>query len=114
MADMHHLVRIGGTHPAAVHAALTTEDGITGWWTSRASVSGASVGDELRMSFPDAPLTWDMRVDKVEPPRSVEWHCVGGPPGWPSTRVLWDVEASDGTVVVRFDHVGFPAVDDMF
>jgi uncharacterized protein YndB with AHSA1/START domain len=114
MADMHHLIQIDGIDDAAAYSALTTEDGITGWWTSRASVPGASAGEVLRMSFPDAPITWDMRVDKADPPALVEWECIGGPPGWESTRNLWRFEPSDSGVVVRLDHTGFPSVDDMF
>jgi uncharacterized protein YndB with AHSA1/START domain len=114
MADMHHLIQIDGVDAAAAYAALTTKDGITGWWTSRAEVPGSTVGDVLKMSFPDALFTWDMRVDEVDPPARVEWGCVGGPPGLESTRVAWGVEATEAGVAVRFDHIRFPAVDDRF
>jgi uncharacterized protein YndB with AHSA1/START domain len=113
MADMHHLVQLQGVDAAAAYSALTTGDGITGWWTSRAEVSGRDVGDLLRMSFPDAPMTWDMRVDRSDPTR-IEWDCIGGPPGWETTRVTWDIEPTDNHTVVRLDHTGFAAVDDRF
>jgi hypothetical protein len=77
-------------------------------------VSGAAVGDVLKMSFPDAPFTWDMRVDRVDAPTLVEWDCIGGPPGWDSTSVRWGVEAVEQAAVVRLDHTGFAAVDDTF
>jgi uncharacterized protein YndB with AHSA1/START domain len=114
MADMHHLIQIDDVDAAAAYAALTTQDGITGWWTSRAEVSGAGVGEVLKMRFPDAPMTWDMRVAVADEPSRVEWDCFGGPPGWPGTRVRWAVEKTDAGAVVRLDHAGFPAVDDMF
>jgi uncharacterized protein YndB with AHSA1/START domain len=114
MADMHHLVEIDGTGAKAAYAALTTHDGITGWWTSRVAGSGGNVGDALSMSFPDAPMTWDMRVTTADEPVRVEWDCTGGPPGWPGTRVVWDLQATDNGVVVRLDHTGFAEVDDMF
>lgn len=114
MADMHHLIQLDGVDAAAAYAALTTQDGITGWWTSRAEVLGADVGDELKMRFPDAPMTWDMRVAVADEPARVEWDCFGGPPGWPGTRVVWGVEKTDAGAVVRLDHAGFPEVDDMF
>jgi uncharacterized protein YndB with AHSA1/START domain len=114
MADMHHLIQIDGVDAAAAYAALTTQDGVTGWWTSRADVPGADVGDVLRMSFPDAPVTWDMRVATADGPARLEWDCVGGPPGWPQTRVVWAVEKGDTGAVVRLDHTGFAEVDDMF
>jgi uncharacterized protein YndB with AHSA1/START domain len=110
MADMHHMVQVDGADAAAAYTALTTRDGITSWWTSRAAVAG----DELSMSFPDAPMSWDMRVTAAEQPTTVEWDCTGGPPGWPGTHIRWGVEPIDGGAVVRLDHTGFPAVDDMF
>ena len=114
MADMHHLVQVDDADAAAVYAALTTEDGITGWWTSRAMVPGSGVGDVLKMSFPDAPVSWDMRVAAADEPARVEWDCVGGPPGWPRTHVAWAAEKTDAGAVVRLDHTGFAEVDDMF
>jgi hypothetical protein len=36
MADMHHVVAADGVDVALAYAALTTQDGIAGWWTSRA------------------------------------------------------------------------------
>jgi hypothetical protein len=114
MADMHHLIQIDSTSSETAHAALTTRDGITGWWTSRAEVPGSSLGDVLKLSFPDAPLTWDLRVSRADAPKALEWTCVGGPPGWNGTSLTWSIEPTDQGVVVRFDHTGFGAVDDMF
>ena len=85
MTDMHHLVQVDGVDAAAAYAAITTQDGLTGWWTSRATVAGGQVDDRLSMSFPDAPVTWDMRITTARPPVRVEWDCTGGPPGWPGT-----------------------------
>ena len=85
MADMHHMVQVDGADAASAYTALTTQDGITGWWTSRAAGTGAQAGDRLSMSFPDAPMTWDMRVTTAEEPTIVEWDCTGGPPGWAGT-----------------------------
>jgi len=114
MPDMHHLMQIDGVDAATAYPALTTQDGITGWWTSRAAVSGDSVGDTLSMNFPDAPVSWDMRITAADRPARVEWDCTGGPPGWPGTHLVWTVEPAGTGVVVRFDHTGFAAVDDMF
>jgi len=111
---MHHLIEIAGADAPAAFAAVTTQPGITGWWTSRAEVSGAGTGDTLKMSFPDAPMTWDMRVEATDAPQRVDWACEGGPPGWASTHLTWQFEPTPTGVVVRFDHTGFAEVDDMF
>ena len=114
MADMHHLVEVDGVDSAAAYSALTTPDGVTGWWTSRAEVPGARAGDVLRMSFPDAPTTWDMRISDADGPTGLRWECIGGPPGWPGTEVAWGLQETGSGTVVRLDHTGFSAVDDMF
>jgi len=114
MADMYHLIKAEGVAAAAAFDALTTRDGITGWWTSRAEVPGATVGDMARMSFPDASVTWDMKIAELTAPASVTWDCLGGPPEWVGTRVGWAVEAVGDDAVVRLDHTGFAEVDDMF
>jgi uncharacterized protein YndB with AHSA1/START domain len=114
MADMHHLITVDGADADAAYTALTTQDGITGWWTSRAQVSGKAIGDRLTMSFPDASYTWDVRVARTEPTARVEWEFTGGPPWVQDTRIAWEVEAGDSGVVVRFDHTGFHAADDKF
>jgi uncharacterized protein YndB with AHSA1/START domain len=114
MADMHHLVEVVGVDAAVAYGALTTKDGLTGWWTSRAEVPGAGVGDVLRMSFPDAPMTWDMLIADADRPTGLRWECVGGPPAWAGTEVPWGLEKTDAGTVIRLDHTGFAAVDDMF
>jgi hypothetical protein len=114
MADMHHLVEVEQVDAPSAYGALTTRDGVTGWWTSRAEVPGAAVGDVLRMSFPDAPMTWDMRIASADPPTEVRWDCLAGPPGWAGTAVVWGLETTGAGTVVRLDHTGFPVVDDMF
>jgi uncharacterized protein YndB with AHSA1/START domain len=100
--------------PGAVYRALTTTDGVAGWWTTHNETSGR-VGEVERFWFPDAPISWDLRVEAAEPGKLVAWHCVGGPPPWIGTDVTWTLEPADegGTRVV-FDHTGFAAKDEMF
>jgi uncharacterized protein YndB with AHSA1/START domain len=100
---------------AAVWEALTTEQGITGWWTTRAEVP-SGVGGVLRLHFPDAPMTWDLRVDRARPPEELVWHCVGGPPQWVGTEVSFGLTpATEGQgTTIRFDHVGWRETDQMF
>jgi hypothetical protein len=66
------------------------------------------------MSFPDAPMSWDMRIAEAEGPTGLRWECIGGPPGWPGTEIAWGVENTGSGAVVRLDHTGFSTVDDMF
>ena len=97
-----------------VYRALTTVDGIAGWWNTKNETSG-NVGDLNRYWFPDAPMSWDMRVVETIDGNLVGWHCEGGPPPWIGTDVRWTLEPAPeaGTRIV-FDHRGFGAVDEKF
>jgi len=97
----------------AVHRALTTTDGIAGWWTTRNETSG-TVGDVDRFWFPDVPISWDMRVDSAVPGELIAWHCVGGAPEWVDTDVRWTLQPADGGTLVLFDHTGFAEAGTMF
>ncbi len=113
MADIHLQVTTTADDKTA-YAALTSPEGITGWWSRRADVPTA-VGEVIRMTFPEAPMTWDLRIDELDEPHRVRWHCVGGPPQWIGTDVAWEVAPADGGgTVIRLDHTGFAEVDDMF
>ena len=97
-----------------VYRALTTTDGVAGWWTTRNETTGAP-GRTDRFWFPDAPGPWEMTVDKAEPDAVLEWHCTGGPEEWVGTDVRWVLEPiEDGGTRVVFDHAGFAAVTPMF
>jgi uncharacterized protein YndB with AHSA1/START domain len=96
--------------PGAVYRALTTTDGIAGWWTTRNDTTG-TVGDLNLYRFPGG-MQWDMRITDAISEALVAWHCEGGPRK--GTDVRWTLSpAPDGTRVL-FDHTGFTAVDEAF
>jgi uncharacterized protein YndB with AHSA1/START domain len=100
--------------PATVYRALSTTDGVAGWWTTQNETEGR-VGGVDHYRFPDAPVSWDMRVDSAEPEKQLGWHCVGGPPQWVGTDVRWTLEPGpDAGTRLVFDHAGFAAKDEMF
>jgi uncharacterized protein YndB with AHSA1/START domain len=97
----------------AVYRALTTTDGIAGWWTDRNQTKGVP-GEVGSFEFPGAPMAYRMRVDQADSGKLLTWHCLEGPPAWAGTDVRWALQpAGDGTLVV-FDHAGFAEVDAMF
>jgi len=100
--------------PTTVYTALTTTEGVAGWWTTRNETT-AEVGGTSHYQFPDAPVTWDMKVTEAVDGERLAWHCTGGPPQWVGTDVVWTLAPAGekGTRVV-FDHTGFAAKDEMF
>lgn len=97
-----------------VYQALTTTEGIAGWWTDRNRTTGVT-GEVDRFDFPGAPMTYELRVDQAEPAKALSWHCLTGPPAWVGTDIRWTIRpASEGGSQVVFDHAGFAEVDAMF
>jgi uncharacterized protein YndB with AHSA1/START domain len=98
---------------AAVWKAITTQDGIRSWWTTHADVP-KGVGSVLSLRFPDAPISWDLRVDEAVENEKLHWHCVGGPPPWVDTDVVFRLtDSPEAETRVLFDHTGWNEAEDM-
>jgi uncharacterized protein YndB with AHSA1/START domain/DNA-binding transcriptional ArsR family regulator len=95
----------------AVLRALTTLEGLAGWWMPDVSGS-AGPGGELTFRFDGEHVT--MRVDHVDP-NLVVWHSTESTrfPEWVDTSIWFDLQERDASstlIVVR--HVGLlPACD---
>ena len=98
--------------PAArVFEALTTLDGLAGWWTP--AVTGSPLaGGELTFRFGDQRVV--MRVDRADP-AGVRWLCIehNALDEWPGTTLTFDLRSQDDdTTVLTFRHIGLvPALD---
>jgi len=103
MVDILH--RIGVTSsPEDVYRALTTIDGLTGWWT-RDAEGDTGVGGVLRFRFEAGGF--DMSVLETRPAELVLWEVVDGPPEWIGTRVRFELKQTDGFTIVLFRHEGW-------
>jgi hypothetical protein len=91
----------------AALAALTTEAGVNGWWTDRATVS-AAVGDTLEFTFPGMPRPFDMELVERDDSRVV-WRSKGFPPFWAGTSVVWQLGDNPEGPGTRIDmrHTGW-------
>ncbi|MFE9438866.1 hypothetical protein ACFYO2_07655 [Streptomyces sp. NPDC006602] len=65
MADIALQIRIDAD-AETVHRAVSAPEGVAGWFTTGAEI-GEGIGALHRLSFPDAPMTWDFRIDQAEP-----------------------------------------------
>ena len=76
----------------AVHRALTTEEGISAWWSSRSSLDPAEADAPgiLHVSFPDQPQPFEFDVTRADDDR-IEWRTGGFPPWWAGTSIRWDL-----------------------
>jgi uncharacterized protein YndB with AHSA1/START domain len=112
MMDILH--RIGVAAPLeAVYTALTTAEGVAGWWTT--DTTGASgVGDTLVVRFGDVG-GFDLKVLEAQPAELVVWEVVDGPQEWIGTRIRFELKREDGLTIVLFRHEGWhEAVEFMY
>jgi uncharacterized protein YndB with AHSA1/START domain len=105
MVDILHRVGVSSSDPGAVYAALTTADGLAGWWTHYTKGTGDEVDGVGAFRFP--PLGgFDMQVVEFRPSERVVWRVIDGPEEWVGTTVEWDVRQDGDWTIVRFAHRG--------
>lgn len=104
MVDILHRVSTNGAPPTGAYSALTTVDGLSGWWTED-TTGDASLGGVLQFRF-DAG-GFDMEVIELEVDRLVRWRVVDGPREWVGTTVDFELEQVGDDTVVRFAHRGW-------
>jgi uncharacterized protein YndB with AHSA1/START domain len=104
MVDILH--RVGIKSPVAeVYAALTTAEGLAGWWTTNTQGDGNDLGGVLQFRF--GAGGFDMKVLELDPGKRVLWEVVDGPEEWIGTHVNWDLDQVDGYTIVLFSHQGW-------
>jgi uncharacterized protein YndB with AHSA1/START domain len=96
---------------ASVFAAVSSVEGLSGWWTTDTSGS-PEPGGELRFTFRDGSAV--MRVETRTPARE-QWTCLGhsGQPEWKHTTVTFQLtEAGPDATRLQFTHGGLrPQLD---
>ena len=104
MVDIVH--RVGATAPLdRVYAALSTVEGVAGWWTTETSGS-SEAGGTLLVRFGDVG-GFDLEVVDVRPAELVVWEVVDGPQEWIGTRIRFELKEEDGFTIVLFRHGGW-------
>jgi uncharacterized protein YndB with AHSA1/START domain len=104
MYDILHRVGVETNDPAPVYNALTTLDGLAGWWTD--DVSGSpEPGGVIEFRFP--PGGFDMEVVDRTAPGHVSWKVVGGPDEWIGTTIDWQLRQDGDYTIVMFKHEGW-------
>src|SRR3954464_2742182 len=104
MPDILHRVGIKSS-PREVYKALTTIDGLAGWWTSTTR-GDSDVGGEIHFQFGDRGFV-DMKVLALEPDKRVLWEVVRGPEEWIGTKISFDLKQEGEQATVLFKQQGW-------
>jgi uncharacterized protein YndB with AHSA1/START domain len=103
-ADYHADVTVSAPI-GSVFAAVSTVEGLSGWWTTGTSGS-PEPGGELRFAFTDGAAV--MLVEERSP-ALVRWTCLGhsGQPEWENTTVTFLLtELTPAVTRLQFTHGG--------
>jgi hypothetical protein len=103
MPDILHCVAVKSPSPAATYQALTTRDGLAGWWTTDTRCDG----DVIRFRFGDGGF--DIKVREHDGARRVLWQVVGGPEEWVGTTIGFELRQDGAYTTVLFKHEGWRA-----
>jgi uncharacterized protein YndB with AHSA1/START domain len=105
MVDIIH--RIGIKAPVSkVYAALSSAQGIAGWWTRETTVESPSGAIKVVFRAPDGGEKGKMELQlaQLSPNQEVRWRFVAGPPEWIGTDVTFDLAQEGDNTIVIFGH----------
>jgi uncharacterized protein YndB with AHSA1/START domain len=104
MYDILHRVGIKRSSLDDTYQALTTLEGLSGWWTNDTH-GGGDVGGVLEFRFDNGGI--DMKVLELEPGERVLWEVVDGPAEWIGTTVSFDLKQEGDYAIVLFKQQGW-------
>jgi uncharacterized protein YndB with AHSA1/START domain len=106
MVDIIH--RIGIKAPLAkVYAAVSTVEGVGGWWTRETTGESKPGGSmDVRFRSPTGAEIGHMTFvfHKLNPEKEVQWRCTAGPNEWVGTDVTFTLSRDGDTTIVQFGH----------
>jgi uncharacterized protein YndB with AHSA1/START domain len=101
---LHQLVIM--VPPAAVFDAITTQKGLSSWWTTDAKAE-AKVGSIAEFGFNSRAMVFEIRIVALDKPNFVRWHCLVGHAEWANTDMVFSTALHRGGTVLRFAHRGW-------
>jgi uncharacterized protein YndB with AHSA1/START domain len=104
MPDILHRVAIKSS-PNDTYRALTTREGLVGWWTTDTQ-GNCNVGGVIQFRF-GTRGSIDMKVLELDPAKRVLWQVVAGPPDWIGTKVSFELAQDDDFTIILFKHQGW-------
>jgi hypothetical protein len=110
---MANICQTFGTRTEAnrIREALTTVEGLKGWWTQGTSGNPAK-GGTIAFRFGDNG-GFDMQV-VASNDAQVHWECIAGPDDWLGTRIEFDLLSTEAQNQLMFRHAGWKSENSHF
>jgi uncharacterized protein YndB with AHSA1/START domain len=114
MVDIIH--RVGIKAPVSnVYAALSTVEGVAGWWTTDTTGVSKSGGHiDVRFLSPGGKEigSMNMEVMELDPNKKVHWRFKSGPAEWVGTDVIFNISQDGEYTIVLFGHKNWREADE--
>lgn len=104
MVDILHRIGVESSSTGDVYEALTTIEGLSGWWATD-TTGEPGLGGVIKFRF--GPGGFDMKVVELKPAERVLWEVVDGPEEWIGTTVSFELTQEDDYTIVLFKHEGW-------
>jgi uncharacterized protein YndB with AHSA1/START domain len=104
MLNIVHRVGIKST-ANDVYRALTTLQGLAGWWTTDTRGS-CNPGGVIEFHFGTRGRI-DMKIVELDPAQRVVWQVVAGPEDWIDSKVSFALKQEGEQTTVLFRHEGW-------
>lgn len=112
MPDIKHLLIIK-TPAHKVYEAVTTEEGLAGWWTKEVKAN-PEVGGHNEFRFGERFFN-KMLITELEPNKKVSWKCIEGEDEWIDTNLFFEIkEKEDNQTELHFAHKDWREQTDFF
>lgn len=109
MAEIRHRVGIKGGADA-IYRLLTTDEGLSRWWTTDTSGAGEP-GSIIHFRFGDDGPRFE--VVELITDRLVRWRHHGDLPGaWRGTEIRFELEPDEKQTIVNFSHYNWRQADE--
>jgi len=88
-----------------VYEALTTREGLSGWWTPE-TIAKPEVGSISRFAFGPNYFK-EMKIEELKSLSRVKWLCLKGHEEWIGTTVTFELQRHDKGTLLFFHHDGW-------
>lgn len=92
MPNIRHAVLIQSS-PENIYNAITTQQGLAGWWTPGVTTTG-EIGSIARFAFGPSYFK-EMKITSLKPFEEVRWNCIAGASEWIGTEILFMLQSAD-------------------
>lgn len=112
MAEIFHLFNIKTAEVSKIFDAITTQVGLSSWWTTETSGKfGTGKVIEFRFS---KDYKKGMKIISLDENKKVEWECIEGDDQWLGTKIKFELIQKEGSTDVKFYHTAWKEVSDLF